>query len=88
MLHYFMRPPLACGYLDHMMLVQQRICAVSVERQATTESASTMKMRGSKSQNGGMVQKRFVPKERRGKSAERSEKRETSTIKMRGPKKQ
>ena len=86
MLHHFMRPPLACGYLDRIVLVQQRICAVSVERQAATESASTMKMRGSKSQNGGMVQKRFVPKERRGKSAERSEKIETSTIKMRGSK--
>ena len=78
----FHAPPLACGFVDHIMLVQQRICAVSVERQATTESASTMKMRGSKSQNGGMVQKRFVPKERRGKSAERSEKRETSTTKI------
>ena len=47
-----------------------------------------MKMRGSKdamvrSQNGGMAQKMFGPKERRGKSAERSEKREASTRKMR-----
>ena len=50
-----------------------------------------MKMRGSKdamvrSQKGGMVQKRFGPSEGRGKSAERSENRETSTIKMRGSK--
>ena len=33
-----------------------------------------------RSQKGGMVQKMFGPQERRGKSAERSEKRETSTI--------
>ena len=35
---------------------------------------------------GGMGPKRVGPWERRGKSAERSEKRETSTIKMRGSK--
>ena len=37
--------------------------------------------------SGGMGPKRVGPKEGRRKSAERSEKRETSTIKMRGPKK-
>ena len=35
-----------------------------------------------RSQNGGMVQKRVGPKEGRGKREERSEKRETSTIKI------
>ena len=44
-------------------------------------------MRGMKdakvrSQNGGMVRKRVGPSEGRGKSAERSEKRETSTTKI------
>ena len=34
-----------------------------------------------------MVEKRVGPQERGGKSAKRSEKRETNTIKMRGPKK-
>ena len=34
-----------------------------------------------------MVEKRVGPYERRGKSAKRSEKRETIIIKMRGPKK-
>ena len=40
-----------------------------------------------RSQKGGMGEKRVGPLERGGKSAERSEKRETSTIKMRGQKK-
>jgi len=41
-----------------------------------------------RSQKGGMVETRVGPQERGGKSAERSEKRETSTMKMRGPKKE
>ena len=35
-----------------------------------------------RSQKGGMVEKRVGPQEKGGKSAERSEKRETITIKM------
>ena len=35
---------------------------------------------------GGVVQKMFGPQEGRGRSAERSEKRETNTMKMRGSK--
>ena len=39
-----------------------------------------------RSQKGGMVEKRVGPRERGGKSPQRSEKRETSTIKIRGSK--
>ena len=39
-----------------------------------------------RSQKGGMVEKRVGPYERGGKKADRSEKRETSTSKMRGSK--
>ena len=39
-----------------------------------------------RSQNGGMAQKMFGPYKGRGQSAERSEKIQTSTIKMGGPK--
>ena len=39
-----------------------------------------------RSQKGGMVEKRVSPAEGRGKSEERSEKRETSTIEMTGSK--
>ena len=40
-----------------------------------------------RSQKGGMVEKRVGPRERGGKGAKRSEKRDTNTIKMRGSKK-
>ena len=39
-------------------------------------------------QKGGMVEIKVDPWEREGRSAKRSDERETSTIKMRGPKKQ
>ena len=54
---------------------------------ATKKVASWMHCIFTRCQKGGMVEKRVGPQERGGKSAKRSEKRETNTIKMRGPKK-